>query len=504
MEQDIIREICEILASGQTPILDLGLQPILAKTLWEHKSQYAESAKLSELHQFAERTHHKWLTSKLEGIGFSLFAALNGYYVARFGEETLRSRRTLPLLVFYDRRIAVEFEYDGSIIYIITDEYWGIPYLVYNYSMQTYFSTNLSTIPTEEGLRMMIAGLHYWTIHQWGAETSMPEATVSLLVGGNDNIGHFIWNYLGGVIVYKDLLAPALCLDVVSLSDNFQLDHALIKLTRARCYLDLSSSAWPDKHRFLSDAASKTTLVRLTGFGLLDNAILQPASRLALDHQSESVNVILTVRSTSRSLINQRNIYLSLSEALYARFGDHLNIIIDAPCSQSSGVTSPPCFDEEAEVGELIDLLNRKGIRTMSLFGRSLLEQADYASSATCILSYISGGNMKFLGLAACPVLLMSPDCDLLRRSVRAIDDVRVFYSLSEDEIKSLSHLSFFYDPAYYSYSERQPMLIVFHPDNVETIDPAKGFHSGFKIESGLIIQTVIASIDFHRSRINA
>jgi hypothetical protein len=451
------------------------------------------------MYEFAQRTTNRFISSKIELLGFSIEAANKGQYSALIDGELVFSTETYPLIVFYDRRLGIRFRTSNRDLIIVTDEYWGIPYCVYDLHSGSYFATGLSTIPVRDGLLMLLAGLRYYflrgIIDEAGAQTKM----LGLLTGGNVNIAHFFWNYIGGICVYSTLPNPAPCVELFSLSDCFQLDGALFRLSGCHRFTPLAGLSWQERLSRIYPSVASLCMVRLSGFGLLSplSQSLFPLQKIHSINESP-ILLTLTVRSTNRRLVDQLAQYIHVAKACQEKFGDAFKVLVDGPCLQSNQIDSAAAHPEFEVIGDLLSRLNILGVSASTMAGFSLTDQVREARESNCVLTYFSGGNCKFTGIVSCPIIFMCPPCRVSESHCKSLAQLPPFYA-SDSIKKHFSRDHFFMDSAYLTYPNNPIPYLTPDPSHVIAVDPEQGLGSDFIVPMGQLTDMVIRAICFSR-----
>jgi hypothetical protein len=490
-------QIYSVLQSDLQAQENQSLRLILDSTRLLHKNAFLLCSELTPLHAFAVESGNNALVHKIESGGFSIKAAADGIYSAIVDTKELLSSETYPLIIHYDRRVAVRFVSENRDLYIVTDEYWGIPYLIYDANTCSYFQYPQSTIPAMDGLRMLIAAIQYFKcvgIHLSAVNIAHP---VGLLLGGNNNIAHFFWNYLGAACVLNGLTKAQPCEYLFSLSDNFQMEDILISISQCHYFSDLSRLSWQERLFRLTPLVGKLCFVRLSGHGLMPpivDSLLKSVERHKLSF--DSIKLVLTVRSTSRKLDNQIDKYLHIANACKQVYGDRLEILIDGPCRQSGELEANANHPEYEVIKYLLAQLINIGVHSTNLMGLSLEEQMINIGSAQCILTYISGSNAKFLGLVDCPIICMAPDSQVLRNGIRSYSQLPPFVAAT-DVACHFNDAYFFQDLSYAAYLSKVNPVITFRPQDVVSSDLEQNFYSDFDIDLGLLTDLVVRALRF-------
>ena len=103
--------------------IDNTLGAILRDTNFHHERAFICCIPLTSMHEFAERTSNRSVSRKIELMGFSIEAARTGRYSALIDGDLVFSTESYPLIIFYDRRVAIRFQTPTRDLCIITDEY---------------------------------------------------------------------------------------------------------------------------------------------------------------------------------------------------------------------------------------------------------------------------------------------------------------------------------------------------------------------------------------------
>lgn len=477
--------------------IDNSLGAILRDTNLHHERAFTCSIPLVRMHEFAEYTSNHSVSRKIELMGFSIEAAKTGRYSALIDGDLVFSTETYPLIVFYDRRLAIRFRTSTRDLCIVTDEYWGIPHCAYDLKSDTYFDTGLSTIPIRDGLLMLLAALRYYSLRGLSVKREAQAANLSLLTGGNNNIAHFFWNYLGGACVYNSIPGRPPCVELFSLSDSFQLDGALFRLSGCHRFVPLAGLSWQERLVRVYPSVGRSCMVRLSGFGLLpplNQALLPDAAPSSIDETL--LLLTLTVRSTNRRLVDQVGHYTQVVKACREQFGDSIEVLVDGPCLQSNQFDSAASHPEFEVIRELLNDLNALGVRCRTMAGFSLTDQLREARRSKCVLTYFSGGNCKFTGNVSCPIIFMCPPCTVSDSHCRTISELPAFYS--SDLVKQhFTRDHFFMDPSYLTYPNSPIPYLTPDPRQVIAVSPEQGLGSDFAVPVDHLIDMVIRSLAF-------
>ena len=494
---DATRHAAQMLKADLKFSIDNTLGAILRDTNFHHERAFICCIPLASMHEFAERTSNYSVSRKIELMGFSIEAARTGRYSALIDGDLVFSTESYPLIVFYDRRVGIRFQTPTRDLCIITDEYWGIPHCIYDLNSGNYFDTGLSTIPVRDGLLMLLSALHYYVIRGFTIQPKAQTVNISLLTGGNNNIAHFFWNYLGGACVYNSIPECSPCVELFSLSDSFQLDGALFHLSNCHRFVPLADISWQERLLRVFPSVGKSCIVRLSGFGMLPplNKALLPEM---LPHSNDETPLLLTltVRSTNRRLVDQVGHYIQVVKACRDQFGNAIEVLVDGPCLQSNQFDSAASHPEFEVIQELINNLNALGVRCRSMAGFSLTDQLREARRSNCVLTYFSGGNCKFTGIVSCPIIFMCPPCSVSNSHCKTISGLPEFYS--SDLIKQhFTQDHFFMDPSYLTYPNYPIPYLTPDPKKVIAVSPEQGLGSDFAVPVGHLIDMVIRSLTF-------
>jgi hypothetical protein len=351
-----------------------------------------------------------------------------------------------------DNRIIIPCSNGSRTLFVICDEYWGFPSAVIDFQQKKYFASGSSgqmrgknsSAEVERIVRQIIIMYIYCILNK---EKEFVEKKSFLYIGGAPVPSHIIWNYIGGYELLKNAGIQNK-IDGVLKTNNILFEYNFD--TQVYDSVDLN---FRDKvANYFGLGFGKSIVVRLTDAAvnpktcdeIYNQSIAKykndPLNRdlLISNIKNSSLNryirVALTIRVSNRSISNQTEFYTEIVKILINNF-QYLEIIFDG---SSDGPRSHADREFQVAVSIVENIRNcypelGEKIKFNHLIGHNINFQIMVYRSLDSYLTYVSGGNAKFIGFARCMGVVFGPDSKPIRDSSISFQDACNLKMINEE-----------------------------------------------------------------------
>lgn len=441
-----------------------------------------------------------------------------------------------PCLIDKDHRIVIPARSESDFLFVVCDEYFGVPDGVFNFRDHTFFTHGWSPITRhlKEGLVSMLKSITAWYFYsKIPALNHLKEASASkkgntcLLIGGALNPSHIIWNYIGGLELAARAGKQEEIDFIVQTSDLYYPLHVdeskhvnLYNLEPLQQIQELAQLGFAHSLFVrLSDAGNNPKVceqIRNRSISKIARSLgvspgIQPHLPNSL-HPSNSkpVRIVVSIRTGRRKIVEQVNFFVEIFASLIQALSK-LEIIFD-------GSAVGPSSNQEREIEiarEIADAFSSKHqqISTLISFEHAIGETMEYQSlvynGADSYVTYFSGGNAKILNFINGIGILMTPSSStsakyLRRFGYNSANGTALSQDISacvfnEDDVFVVSH-----DYEGYSSELLPPLLCTGDAleGSIESNMPAgydKQFHGDFVLDPDAVAKQLIKCINYNR-----
>jgi len=515
---------------------------------------FKEDQSLDMVSQFANAdiVRNQYLSSPqledfLEGLLFSqpwmsrqgcaLSALINKKYkfYRNSNSEWYQGHYSWPCLIDSDHRIVIPAYTETDFLFVVCDEYFGVPDGVFNFRDLTYYMHGWSPITRhlKEGLFSMLKSIIAWYFYAKKSTRCMSDLTSEkdiskscLLLGGALNPSHIIWNYIGG-------------LELVTRSGNHRNIDFIVQTSELYYPLTIEESKHLKLHHMdpfrqieelVSLGLDNSLFARLSDAGnnpkVCENIHNRSISKFALGHgvsqdilsrtenlwhpsKNKSIRIVVSIRAGRRKIVDQVSFFISIFVKLL-EVVPSLEIIFD-------GSAAGPSSNQELEIEIAREIANGFSSQHLTIascisFEHVIGEPMEYQSlvykGADTYITYFSGGNAKILNFIKGIGVLMTPNSETSVKYLKKFDYMRAdrtslsqeisSFIFSENDIFVISH-----DYEGYSSEFLPPLLCTGEPFESSIVPSGTAgydqhFHGDFHLDAGLVSSKLLKCISYN------
>jgi len=348
-------------------------------------------------------------------------------------------------------------------------------------------------------------------------------------MGGVVNISHILWNYIGGFAALERCVGLPRELRIIAISELLFNTESIRPIDIHVHSRGLTALSMLNKHDCLSalhirtsDAGINVELCNrlINSTYVEDDAIplLLPAPNYAPSiicspetecfqdpspHQSYSsfcddIVIALTLRSGARQLANQVDTYLQALRHVQDTLKSKVHVLIDGDAKSKQPVshalsTSAALLQESLEYSQM---------ESTNLIGLDIDQQIRSLKSCSTFVTYVSGGNAKFLGFCSAVGVLIGPESQPVLAGKR---DLHSVCKKQPDYVSSAYLQAFtqgdsfgvYHDTEGYERLIKPPLLLLNQQTSrqIEESAPINTFNQVFSIDSLTIADAIMKTL---------
>lgn len=472
---------------------------------------------------------------------FNLIALKKGFFTISdsVGDDIAFTDRSFLLLYSGTSWIAIPFldKKTNKFYFLICNEYWGFPCTIIDFASLTYY-TDCSSPLFRNNHQQVIKSISTVIINIIANilagffNFKRKSAAPVLVVGGVTNISHILWNYIGGLAVLErcDLLLSNINIvaisellfdvdELTSLDFSFLYTKGIKALTQLRSLNCLSalhvrfsdaginpnvcSKLLADSTKFMCTEV-ETAILNPTTLPTISKTIKNTSPSLHHTSLAASLDKIITItlRCGKRKLIDQANTYFNALRLVRENLGSDIQVLIDGHSKSTLPIPKEILEESNRLESDLIE----SGINSINLIGLDIYSQINLIANSNSFVTYLSGGNAKFIGFCSIIGVLIGPHCPMVLNGKRDLPTVckarpgnveqAYLETFSSDDSFGVYH-----DTAAYQYLVN-PSLVLHDEMTKASNDADKeiqdSFNKEFLIDPSVIAHGILKTLKFN------